>query len=289
MGQRSAQRRHRGQMERHVVDRLRIGPALEEHDSFPTTIPPSKSKRLRKPIFSIHQAALRLGSRTASPKCPTVPSFQDISFSYPKGSRMRKTSFVALLVIAAAFTAGGVQAQAPAVINLIQLPADNSAEVYYAQDLGYFKDAGLDVRVTSMTNSGAIIAARAGGAGDIGNSVIGSAAQAREKGIPVRFIAPAGLYVDATPTSALFVAKDSPIKTAADLEGKTVAVSGLNDLTYYATRAWIDKHGGDSSKVKYVELPFPAMNAAVEQHRVDAVYNIEPFMTAAAGELRILG
>jgi NitT/TauT family transport system substrate-binding protein len=202
---------------------------------------------------------------------------------------MRKTSFIALLVIAAALTAGGAAAQAPAVINLIQLPADNSAEVYYAQDLGYFKDAGLDIRVTSMTNSGAIIAALAGGAGDIGNSVIGSAAQAREKGIPVRFIAPAGLYVDATPTSALFVAKDSPIKTAADLDGKTVAVSGLNDLTYYATRAWIDKHGGDSSKVKYVELPFPAMNAAVEQHRVDAAYNIEPFMTAAAGELRILG
>src|SRR6185312_2715085 len=96
-----------------------------------------------------------LGVADGESKCPTVPIFQDISSSYPKGGRMRKTSFIALLVIAAAFTAGGAQAQAPAVINLIQLPADNSAEVYYAQDLGYFKDAGLDVRVTSMTNSGA--------------------------------------------------------------------------------------------------------------------------------------
>src|ERR1700727_222076 len=71
---------------------------------------------------------------------------------------------IALLaaVVPLGVTTAGRAADAPlAVINLINLPADNSAEVYYAQDLGYFKDAGLDVRITAMTNSGAIIAARA--------------------------------------------------------------------------------------------------------------------------------
>jgi|SRR5579875_44974 NitT/TauT family transport system substrate-binding protein len=204
-------------------------------------------------------------------------------------------SALLLLLSAALFSCGVIpaatpaQAQAPAVINLIQLPADNSAEVYYAQDLGFFKEAGLDVRITSMTNSGAIIAALAGGAGDIGNTVIGSAAQAREKGIRVRFIAPAGLYVDSAPTSALVVPKDSPVKSAADLKGKTIAVSGLNDLTYYATRAWIDKNGGNSAASKYVELPFPAMAAALQQHRIDAAYTIEPFLTASRNDFRILG
>ena len=175
-----------------------------------------------------------------------------------------------------------------AVINLINLPADNSAEVYYAQDLGYFKDAGLDVRITAMTNSGAIIAALAGGGGDIGNAVVGSVADARGKGIPILYIAPAGLYDAASPTAALVTTKDSPIRTAAELTGKVVAVSGLNDLTYFATRAWIDKHGGNSANVKFIELPFPAMSAAIAQHRVDAAYVIEPFLTAGAGELRIL-
>ena len=155
--------------------------------------------------------------------------------------------------------------------------------VYYAQDLGYFKDAGLDVHITPMTNSGAIIAAIAGGGGDIGNAVVGSVADARSKGIPVLFIAPAGLYDAKSPTAALVTSKDSPIKKAADLTGKVVAVSGLNDLTYFATRAWIDKNGGNSAAVKFVELPFPAMAAAVEQHRVDAAYDIEPFLTAGAG------
>jgi NitT/TauT family transport system substrate-binding protein len=207
---------------------------------------------------------------------------------------MQRFKLTALALLAAAvLTYGAIparaQAQAATVINLINLPADNSAEVYYAQDLGFFKDAGLDVHITAMTNSAAIIAALAGGAADIGNSVVGSAAQARSRGISVRFIAPAGLYVDATPTSALVVPKDSPLHTAADLKGKTIAVSGLNDLTYYTTRAWIDKHGGDSAASKYIELPFPAMGAALAQHRVDAAYNIEPFLTASKAEFRIIG
>jgi NitT/TauT family transport system substrate-binding protein len=200
--------------------------------------------------------------------------------------RLTFALFAAALTFSLAAPVGA--ADAVATINLINLPADSSAVVYYAQDLGYFKDANLDVRITPMTNSAAIIAAIAGGGGDIGNSVIGSVTDARAKGIPVLFFAPAGLYDAVSPTAALVVPDGSPVKTAADLAGKVVAVSGLNDLTYYATRAWIDKHGGKSSDVKYIELPFPAMAAALEQKRIDAAYIIDPFLTAA-GDLRVLG
>jgi NitT/TauT family transport system substrate-binding protein len=200
---------------------------------------------------------------------------------------------LALALVAAALAFGapaaGRAADAPlAVINLINLPSDNAAEVYYALELGYFKDAGLDVRITPMTNSGAVIAAIAGGGGDIGNSVVGSVADARGKGIPVLFIAPAGLADASSPTAALVTAKDSPIKQAADLTGKTVAVSGLNDLAYFATRAWIDAHGGNSSAVKYLELPFPTMAAAVTSHRVDAAYIVEPFYAVNESTLHLL-
>ncbi len=204
---------------------------------------------------------------------------------------LRRLIFLPLAAILAfAGAPAGRAADAPlAVINLINLPADNSAEVYYALELGYFKDAGLDVRVTPMTNSGAIIAALAGGAGDIGNAVVGAVADARAKGIPVLFIAPAGLSDIASPTAALVTAKDSPLRSAADLTGKTVAVSGLNDLTYFATRGWIDKNGGNSAAVKYIELPFPTMAAAVIAHRVDAAYTVEPFYAANEDNLRLLG
>jgi NitT/TauT family transport system substrate-binding protein len=203
---------------------------------------------------------------------------------------LRRFTLAAIAVALAGSLAvpAGAADLAPATINLINLPADNSAVVWYAQDLGYFKDENLEVKITPMTNSGAIIAAIAGGGGDVGNSVVGSLADARAKGLPVLYFAPAGLYDATSPTAALVVAKDSPIRKAADLSGKTIAVSGLNDLTYYATRAWIDKNGGKSSEAKYVELPFPAMAAAIESHRIDAAYIIEPFVTAA-GDLHSLG
>jgi NitT/TauT family transport system substrate-binding protein len=202
---------------------------------------------------------------------------------------MRTLRIAATLVLTLLLGAAAGSAADTATINLIQLPADSSAEVYYAQDLGYFKDAGLDVHVTPMTNSAAIVSSLVGGAGDIGNSVIGSAAQARAKGIPLRFIAPAGLFVASEPTSALVVPKDSTLRTAADLTGKTVAVSGLQDLTYYATRAWIDQHGGDSTKVRFVEMPFPTMGPALATHRIDAAYDVEPFLTATSGDFRVFG
>jgi NitT/TauT family transport system substrate-binding protein len=199
---------------------------------------------------------------------------------------------VVFALLAAALSIGsnsaGRAADAPlTVVNLINLPADNSAEAYYALELGYFKDAGLDVHITPMTNSGAIIAALVGGGGDIGNSVVGSVADARGKGIPVLFFAPAGLSDIASPTAALVTAKDSPLKSAADLSGKTIAVSGLNDLTYFATRGWIDKNGGNSALSKYVELPFPTMAAAVTSHRVDAAYIVEPFYAINESELNL--
>jgi NitT/TauT family transport system substrate-binding protein len=200
----------------------------------------------------------------------------------------RRLTFPLLCAVLALCVTTSGRAAEPAVINLINLPADNSGEVYYAQELGYFKDAGLDVRITPMTNSGAIIAALAGGGGDIGNAVVGSVADARGKGIPILYIAPAGLYDSASPTAALVTTKDSTIAKAADLTGKTVAISGLNDLTYFATRAWIDQNGGKSADVKFIELPFPAMSAAVLQKRVDAAYVIEPFLTAGGSELKII-
>jgi NitT/TauT family transport system substrate-binding protein len=77
------------------------------------------------------------------------------------------------------------------------------------------------------------------------------------------------------------VAKNSPLKTAKDLEGKTVAVNTLNNIVHLMAMAWIDKNGGSSSKVKFVEVPFPQMAATLSAGKVDAISVHEPFATAA--------
>jgi NitT/TauT family transport system substrate-binding protein len=194
--------------------------------------------------------------------------------------QLRRTFVCALLALIFG-TASLPAASAPLTINVISLPSDTAGTLYYADELGYFKAAGLDVKITDMTSSPAIVAAVASGACDIGYSVVASTAVAHERGIPVRFIAPGALWVTALATAELVVAKDSPLQNAASFNGKTIAVTGLADLTYYGTKAWLDRNGADTSSIKWVELSFPEMAPAVAQHRVDGAMIAEPFLEAA--------
>jgi NitT/TauT family transport system substrate-binding protein len=194
---------------------------------------------------------------------------------------MRLLAFTLLAFALCAAAGVPVRGATPVTINVISLPSDTAGTIYYADELGYFKAAGLDVHITDMTASPPIVAAVASGAGDIGFSVVTSTAVAHERGIPVRFIAPGAMWVTANGTAQLVVAKDSTLQSAASFNGKTIAVTGLADLTYYGTKAWLEKNGADTSTIKWVELSFPEMAAAVAQHRVDGAMIAEPFLEAA--------
>jgi NitT/TauT family transport system substrate-binding protein len=195
--------------------------------------------------------------------------------------RIIRTAAFALLALAFGTVSMPARAATPLTINVISLPSDTAGTLYYADELGYFKAAGLDVHITDMTASPPIVAAVSSGAGDIGFSVVTSTAVAHERGIPVRFIAPGAMWVTANGTAQLVVAKDSPLQSGASFNGKTIAVTGLADLTYYGTKEWLDKNGADTSTIKWVELSFPEMAAAVAQHRVDGAMIAEPFLEAS--------
>jgi NitT/TauT family transport system substrate-binding protein len=199
-----------------------------------------------------------------------------------------KTFVLGLMALTISFVVGLPALAAPVTINVISLPSDTAGTVYYADELGYFKAAGLDVHITDMTASPPIVAAVASGAGDIGFSVVSSTAVAHERGIPVRFIAPGAMWITANGTAQLVVAKDSPLQSAPSFNGKTIAVTGLADLTYYGTKAWLEHNGGDTSTIKWVELSFPEMAAAVAQHRVDAAMIAEPFLEASKPQVKFI-
>ena len=194
-----------------------------------------------------------------------------------------------LLVVTLALAGGPARADAPPAPIALQvgaMPIATAAEVYYAEDQGFFKAAGLDVKVTILNNGAAILAAAAAGSVDIGFGSPAPLIAARQRGIPVRFIAPAVLYHGGPNPQAptvLVVPKDSPIRTGADLNGKTVAVGGLNDLGYYSAEAWIEKNGGNPAAIQFVEMPYSAMGAALAAGRVNAGVSIEPFLSALTG------
>ncbi len=73
----------------------------------------------------------------------------------------------------------------------------------------------------------------------------------------------------------------SPDVTGKDLNGKTIGSPGLNTLGEYGVRAWVDATGGDASTLRFVEIPFSEMPAALATKRIDAAYVAEPFYETA--------
>jgi len=198
---------------------------------------------------------------------------------------------VVLGTSAVAMFSGTASAQAPGVIRVIALPIDSGAQPFIAQAKGFFKKAGVDVTITPSTSNGAAVAAAvASGTADVGQSNIVSIAAAREQGLPFVIIAGSKLSVAALHQNALVVAAGSPIRTARDLNGKTIAVPGLKAIAAVGTGAWIDRNGGDSSTVKLLETPFSAMAAAVAAGRVDAADIPQPQLDDALKDkkLRVL-
>ena len=116
---------------------------------------------------------------------------------------------------------------------------------------------------------------------DVGYSALMTLAVAHDKGVPLTIIAAAGNYVSNAPISALLVAIDSPAKSARDLNGKTIAVNGIKNITQLATMAWSDANGGDSRTLSFVEMGFPEMPAALAARRIDAAFITEPLVSSA--------
>jgi NitT/TauT family transport system substrate-binding protein len=164
-----------------------------------------------------------------------------------------------------------VRAQDKPEIRIGTIPTEIAAAVYYARELGYFEKAGYTVTITPISNGAAVSSAILAGAIDVGFSNPVSLNIAHDHGLPLTILAGAGLHDAKAPTNGIMtVTTTSPLHTAKDFAGKTIAVSGLANITYLSARSWIDKNGGDSKAAKYIEIPLPQMAPDVLSGHVDA-------------------
>jgi NitT/TauT family transport system substrate-binding protein len=199
-------------------------------------------------------------------------------------------AFLVLIASGERLISSSARAAEPVVhLRVGAMPIDAAGEVFYAEEMGFFKTAGLDVDISVFGTGSPIVAGVVSGSLDIGYASSNNVILARDRGVLIRYLAPATLYTPDLPSAAaLIVAKDSPIRSATDLTGKTIAVAGLRDLTSLAIAAWIDKNGGDSKSVQYIEMPFAQMLPSLVQGRVAAAAVVEPFKTASENNSRVL-
>lgn len=203
--------------------------------------------------------------------------------------RITPRPFAALgaLLVAATFAAPA-GSQSPPAVKVAYIAVDDEAEAMYAKSAGIFAKAGLNVELQPMPNAGAIAQAVASNAVEIGYLPTVPIAIAHAKKVPLVIVAPGSVFDGKEPITSLFTAPGSPLKKAADLNGKTIAVPGLGSIAEFGARAWIDKNGGDAASVKFVEIPFPAMPQALRSGRVDAAMITEPFLTVAKKNEQVL-
>lgn len=182
------------------------------------------------------------------------------------------------------------QAADPMKVRVAYAAVELSSAFYAAIEMGFFQKAGLAVEAQPMGTGAAMSAAVIAGSVDVGDVNVVTLAQAYEKQLPLTYIALDGLYSSSEPADALVVSSSSAISSGRDLNGKTVAINVLNGIAYVGVRSWIDKNGGDSSTVRFAEMPFSVMPDALNGHRVEAILVSEPELRhAREGGGRVLG
>jgi ABC-type nitrate/sulfonate/bicarbonate transport system substrate-binding protein len=152
---------------------------------------------------------------------------------------------------------------------------------------GIFKKHGLDVVASAFTGDAKLQQAFAAGAIDIGiGSGPGMAFIA--KGAPVLGVAEeAGPPLGIT----LCVAADGPVKTVADLKGRTASISSVGSQTEWMIRELSRQQGWGPDGIKMVALGgVPAQLSALRTKQVDAVpFDITTaYKLQSAGQARLL-
>ncbi|MET7722528.1 ABC transporter substrate-binding protein [Streptomyces mirabilis] len=166
------------------------------------------------------------------------------------------------------------------------IPIVDVAPLYLGQQKGFYSKRGLKLSMTTAQGGAAIVPGVVSGQFQFGFSNMTSLMIAQSQNVPVKAVVNgvASTGVAGKDFGAITVKKGSPIKSAKELEGKKVAVNTLKNINETAVRESVRKAGGDPSKVKFVELAFDQMPAALDSGQIDAAMVVEPALATVKSQ-----
>lgn len=179
-----------------------------------------------------------------------------------------RSSFSAVTIVAAALLliAGHASAQQKLRVGKSQADSFSFVPVDIGIEHGFFKKYGVDVEVSGFAGDAKLQQAIAADAVDVGIGS-GPALAFVAKGNPelgIAAMANQPLLLD------LSVQKDGPLKSAADLKGKTISVSTAGSLTEWLVRETSRQQGWGPDGIKIAYLGSNSSQiAAMRSHNVD--------------------
>lgn len=199
----------------------------------------------------------------------------------------------AVTTTAAATSTGDSTAGTPTELTPITvgiLPIADLAPLYHGISEGFFAEEGLDVTLEVGQGGAALVPAVVTGDYQFAFGNYVSLMLARQNDVDVQIVTNIVDGADTADrgTNGLLV-DPGRIGGIEDLAGKTFAVTTLNNVAEVTIRTTLRNAGVDDADVKFVELPFPDMNAAIEAGEVDVAWQAEPFVTIgeAAGLVNV--
>ena len=185
-------------------------------------------------------------------------------------------------------SAAGAPAAAPQALVHLQValgfvPSVQSAPFYVAQDKGYYAAEGLDVELKygtiqnllTLVSNGDVAFASASG-----DSLIPQ----RQQGVAITYVL---TFWTKSPIGALGLAGNNtpPLRTPADLKGKTVGVSAPNSSTDFGLKALLQSAKLTNDDVKLIAIGTTEVEALI-QKRIDAAMT---FLPNEAAQMKSLG
>lgn len=195
---------------------------------------------------------------------------------------------VSITVLAAIVTAGcGSRAATTAShspekqdLTIATVPTASSAGLYIAQRDGFFRQAGLNVKIVNVGSGAGVTAELLNGSIDVLNGAYAGFIEAQMHGAGKFHILADG-YAGAPSVDQIVVLPGSGITTARELSGRIIAVNALNSIAALLVSSTLESQGVPPAQVHLVAMPFPAMPAALKAHHIDAAYLAEPYLSQA--------
>lgn len=164
-------------------------------------------------------------------------------------------------------------------IRVGYIPIADCAQLYVANDKGFFKENGLEVEFVKLSGGAKILEALASGSIDIAFSNVVSIMLANNAKLDFKAIT-GGPRTDMNHKEAgILVLKDSGIKSIKDLDGKRIVINTRKNILELLVSNLLEKNGVSVESISFVEMPFPKMFQVLDSKKVDAIASIEPFLS----------
>ncbi|MFI5896499.1 ABC transporter substrate-binding protein [Actinoplanes sp. NPDC051513] len=214
-----------------------------------------------------------------------------VRFRQP-GARATMIAIAAAVVLSAAGCGGGSSSNdtnnsasgqsGQLTLRIAYNPNATNTTIVVADQQGFFKKNGLDVKLTATQNSAALIPA-IGKQFDLITVTPPSLLQAAAQGLKPILVSGQNVENHTDKRNSYMIGGPG-ITSLAALKGKTIGVPGLSGNLYEGAVILLDKAGLKKTDVKFLQVPFADMAGGIKTGTIQAAVTIFPFGNVLLGQ-----